>query len=285
MQERLNFSMEKSTKIAEGNTAEIYEYESGKILKLFKDGYGKSAVEKEWKKACEIQKFLKNIPNVYEIIQVQKRYGIIYEKIDGCTLLKPLAGKPWKAREIGKQMAQIHKQIHQQNLDKHLNQAIINKVEDKLKNDFLHSTKLTEKEKNEMMKLLVELPAGNCLCHMDFHPGNIMIANQEIKVIDWNDAVMGDPLCDVARTMLLIKNSAQNESQIGKKLFVYFFCRQLLIGYRKEYLKTKNYSASELKKWEIILSAARLSEGISENEKTVLKRTVINYIKSQKAKR
>jgi hypothetical protein len=85
--------------------------------------------------------------------------------------------------------------------------------------------------------------------------------------------------------MLLIKNSAQNESQIGKKLFVYFFCRQLLIGYRKEYLKTKNYSASELKKWEIILSAARLSEGISENEKTVLKRTVINYIKSQKAKR
>src|SRR5262249_59440484 len=47
------------------------------------------------------------------------------------------------------------------------------------------------------------LPAGDRLCHGDFHLGNMIGTWAHAEVIDWGDATRGDPLADVARTDLL----------------------------------------------------------------------------------
>ncbi len=49
-------------------------------------------------------------------------------------------------------------------------------------------------------------PEPPSICHGDFHPLNILVRDGEVTgVLDWSDAIFGDPALDVACTMLLIR--------------------------------------------------------------------------------
>ncbi|HEY5563690.1 MAG TPA: hypothetical protein VIK72_18370 [Clostridiaceae bacterium] len=63
--------------IGEGNTANVYEWEEGKVLKLFYKGYAKEAVEKEFHNAMAIRDMDFAKPKAYEIIFCEERMGII----------------------------------------------------------------------------------------------------------------------------------------------------------------------------------------------------------------
>src|SRR5437588_451136 len=56
--------------------------------------------------------------------------------------------------------------------------------------------------------VLEGLPAGDRLCHGDFHPGNLMGTWEAPVVIDWGNASRGEPLADVARTEFLHRLAA-----------------------------------------------------------------------------
>lgn len=77
----------KKHKIAEGNTAEIFEVEGKKILKLFKMGYSKGAVRHEYNNHCMISKAVQNIPKLFEFVEENQRFGFIMEKIQGESLV------------------------------------------------------------------------------------------------------------------------------------------------------------------------------------------------------
>lgn len=46
------------------------------------------------------------------------------------------------------------------------------------------------------------LPAGGTLLHLDFHPNNVLVdaSGRVSAVLDWENAIGGDPLLDLART-------------------------------------------------------------------------------------
>ena len=58
----------KKHKIAEGNTADIFEVEEKKILKLFKMGYSKEIVHHEYGNHCMVSKALQNVPKPFEFV-------------------------------------------------------------------------------------------------------------------------------------------------------------------------------------------------------------------------
>ena len=49
------------------------------------------------------------------------------------------------------------------------------------------------------------MPEGDCLCHGDFHPINVLGAVSRPLVIDWSHACSGNPSADVCRSYLLLK--------------------------------------------------------------------------------
>src|SRR5574344_570527 len=97
--------MELNKKIAEGNTAEIYDYEEGKILKLFRTFIPYETVQFEFQKGEFISKYVSNVPKVYEIIPVDDRYGIVYEKLIGTDLLQIMIKSNTKIKKYAKEMA------------------------------------------------------------------------------------------------------------------------------------------------------------------------------------
>lgn len=73
-----------------GNTAEVHEYGVEKVCKLFKEGYPKEYVKLEFQNAQILNKLELSVPKVYEIIEMYNRTGIIYEKINGKSLMNAI---------------------------------------------------------------------------------------------------------------------------------------------------------------------------------------------------
>ena len=46
---------------------------------------------------------------------------------------------------------------------------------------------------------------GDCLCHADLHPGNVLLGRGGPVVIDWTGVTKGDAMADVAWTRLLLR--------------------------------------------------------------------------------
>jgi thiamine kinase len=55
-------------------------------------------------------------------------------------------------------------------------------------------------------------PKSLKLCHFDIHPGNLLTANDKLKLLDWEYAAPGDPLIDIACAIegLNLDNHKQN---------------------------------------------------------------------------
>ncbi|NLG05873.1 MAG: phosphotransferase [Clostridia bacterium] len=171
--------------LGQGNTAEIYQYSADTILKLFRENMPYEAIEKEYQLACKIQTGFDQVPNAFKMVEYRNRYGIVYEQIIGRDMIQYFLKHPFKLKYYSRMLASIHVSIHKKevNLDY--------SVKRKLSQDIDSSMELTSDEKNRIKQYLEQLPDQNYLCHFDFHPGNVMIQNNQPMVIDWMTACSG----------------------------------------------------------------------------------------------
>ena len=181
-----------------GNTATVYEWENGKVLKLFYQGYPKEAVEKEFHNAMAIMDMDFAKPRVYEITYCEDRIGIIYERVEGESLLDWVM-KTGDVQECAVYMAELHKDIIQNKITN------VPNYKEFLKCNIENTSCANLENREEILQILDKLPDGNTLCHGDFHPGNILILNGHTEVIDFMNVCYGDPLYDVARTVFLVE--------------------------------------------------------------------------------
>jgi hypothetical protein len=91
--------------IAYGRTAEIYEWHNGQVLKLFYDWFEIENIEHEARIAQTIYASGLFVPSVGDIIQVNKRNGLVYQRLDGDTMLQNMTRKPWNIFKHARRMA------------------------------------------------------------------------------------------------------------------------------------------------------------------------------------
>ena len=257
--------------LAQGNTAEVYMYDENKVLKLFRENMPVEPIKNEFDKAKYIQTDIINVPKVYEIIKFKKRYGIVYERIDGRDMIKDMLMNFLKIKTKSKDLAHIHVQLHTEKT------GLTYTVKSKLCNEIDDVLDLSTTEKNKIKKYIDKLPDGNALCHFDFHPGNIIIQNEKPIIIDWMTACVGNPCADVARTYLLLQyGELQHVNWIVKKI-AHAFENYIGKVYIEEYKKCSGISDFEFKQWILPVAAARLIEWVSDNER----RELIKLIKKE----
>lgn len=242
--------------IAQGRTADVFAWEDGFVLKLFHPWFPSEDVEYEYRIAQAVHASGVKSPAVKEIVQVHGRNGLIYERINGRTMFALLKRQPWKVFRFGASLAQYHIQMHACDFN-----AEVPLQKHNLQNKIKRAGALPIHLKQKLLDALEPLPAGNKVCHGDFHPDNIIMTENDSVVIDWINAAKGNPLADVARTSALALGSASTQAP-GMKIFIKLFHAV----YLKEYFRSSPNGMEEYRQWLPIAAGARLSENIPELE-------------------
>lgn len=252
--------------IGKGATAEVFQWEEGKILKLFYSFISKETCNLEYESSRLISSHFSFLPKAYEIIERDNRCGIIYEKVSGPTMMAALLHNLKACKSYSKRLALI-----QTGYQKEISFSLIS-VKEKLRNDINRTVKLEKAEKEAICTYLEKLPDGSSLCHFDFHPDNVILTEQGPMIIDWMTACKGDPYADSARTKILIIHSFVPGVSPGLQTILKFFKRRIYSSYIKEYQRQTGCTLKDIQMWELPIAAARLAEERpSEEEARLLK--------------
>ena len=205
--------------IACGVHGTVYQYDEERIVKLYCPEVSLEAIERERRLTREA--FIAGVPTVitFETVRSGNRYGIIFEKNRGDTLGHAISKEPERLPEFAAGYADLARRLHQV----HTSDPLFPELKAELKR------KLPGLEPfctGEDMKLLEDLtgciPESDSLIHGDLHPGNVMIGNGELLLIDMPEMMRGSPVWDLAavyRDMIIgpMNPSPELEKSIGMK--------------------------------------------------------------------
>jgi hypothetical protein len=250
--------------IAEGRTAEIYLWDDQHVLKLYRDWCPPDWVEYEAGIAAAIYEAGIPSPAAGEIVEVNHRRGLIYERIEGISMLQDLNVHPWMLLKDARLLAELQLQINQKSI------SGLPSYKDRLGNDIRNTGHFGQGLQDRVLKRLEVLPDGENVCHGDFHPGNVILTKAGPIVIDWMTACSGSPWTDVARTSLLLSIGPKGAGNLISpilKIAIKLYHRVYLHRYHVLIPDTKH----ELIRWEPVIAAARLSEDILPEREALIK--------------
>ena len=246
--------------IARGRTADIFEWDEGYILKLFHNWFGIEDVEYELRIARAVHASGVKTPAVGEMVQVDGRNGLIYERAEGTSMLRIFQRKPWMVFSLARILARLHVEMHNSIFD-----VDVPDQHGRLERKIERAEALPTSLKTALLNSLHSLPDGDRVCHGDFHPDNVLLFENDATIIDWIDASRGNPLADVARTSIILLGAAASANAANPLLKI--FVRAFHSNYLREYFRLRPHGQDEYQRWLPIVAGARLTEGINEQEK------------------
>lgn len=248
--------------IAYGRTAEIYAWGEGQVLKLFYDWFSLENIEYEAQIGRAVHASGAPAPAVGELVRVNGRNGLIYERITGENMFEHLQRKPWRVFACARQMADLLTALHHSTLAME-----IPAQRRQLQYSISHAPALPEALRQKALTALHSLPDGNCICHGDLHPMNIVLNAQGGVIIDWIAAGRGNPLADLARSTIILLGAASCQvPNPALKAFVRLFHAATV----RDYFRRNPGGEVEYRRWLPVVAAARLNEQIPELEAWLL---------------
>lgn len=246
--------------LAAGREAEVYLEPDGTVLKLFFSPDDAPRCEQERTIAHALRTQGHPVPEVLGSTTVDGRPGILMERLDGADLLGVLEKRPQDVLTAARVMAETHTAMHDTNAPEVLPDLV-----EHLAANIAAAPGLTDRHRAQMLDLLASLPTGDVVCHGDYHLGNMLGSWDDVRIIDWGGATRGAAVADVARTELLARMAVLPPDMSTSFKLVAQVGRRLLVGrYLTHYARRRSLDRELLATWFVICAAARLSEGITE---------------------
>src|SRR5262249_58315788 len=139
------------------------------------------------------------VPTAQALIHVGGHRALIMSRARGLDMLTELGRRPWTIIRAGGKLGRLHAKLHETVAPAEL-PSLKHTVRDRIATSE-HTASVHDRD----LPILETLPDGDRLCHLDFHPANVITQGAEMIVIDWPGACRGDPLCDVALTTIILR--------------------------------------------------------------------------------
>jgi uncharacterized protein (TIGR02172 family) len=248
--------MVKGALIGAGRTADVFAWGSERVLKLYQDWMPARAIEREFEITRLARAAGLPVPAAEEMLQVDGRTGIVFERIVGKSLLKILEARPWKLVSIARLLAEYHARMHACSLSPEAPGQ-----REQIEQGIAWAKDLSETEKKSILAVLARLPDENAISHGDFHPDNLLLTEKGPVIIDWMTGRRGHPLADVERTVLLMQTGGLPPGvSLPMRLMINALRSGLLAFYLARYRQIRSASRADIGAWELPLLAARLFE-------------------------
>lgn len=232
--------------IAERKNKTVYRDED-KTIKLFVENYSKADILNEALNQARVEEGTDlNVPKLIAVTQINKRWALVSEYIEGKPLSKLMEENPEKMEEYLNMFVDIQMSILSHRV------PLLSSIKDKFKRKLNNATNIEENTKYELLQRLEGMKNHNKLCHGDFNPSNVIIKEDGTAyVIDWSHVTQGNASADVARTFLLF--SMDGKTELAEK-YVDIFSRK------------SGITKANIQRWIPIVAATQKTKGKEEEQ-------------------
>lgn len=258
--------MTRGALLGSGRVADVYAHGETQALKVFRNGTAAPQIEQEAAISRAVFRAGLPVPATDRVIKVDGRYGIVFERVKGPSMLAEMSAKPWKLVRFARLMAELHVSLHD------IVMPDLPSQREYLRQRILETSVLSASQKEAVLSVLDRLPDGDRLTHGDFHPDNIVMTPDGPIIIDWATARQGNPAADVVRTSLLLASAELPPgTPPGTRLLIWIGRGLFHKIYLRRYFQLRPAVQREHQAWLPPVVAARLDDGIEEEQEQLLK--------------
>jgi aminoglycoside phosphotransferase (APT) family kinase protein len=245
--------------VAHGRTAEVYSLGSDRVLKLLRPEFPRRLGEWEAHVAGLVAAAYPAAPQLFGTVDVEGRFGLVYQRIDGITMLERFRQRPWRVDALAATFAELHAAMHgSPGIGLPEQRAALRHQVERAAAD------LPSKAVTRALDRLEQLPTGEALCHGDLHPGNVLVGRSGAVIIDWENATAGNPAADMARALYLTRDAPLlGTPSRALNVAISWARRRFIARYLARYGQLRAIDAAEVAAWRLPILAARVAEGIA----------------------
>lgn len=242
--------------IAVRNNKTIYR-DGEDCVKVFDSDYAKDDVLNEALNQARVERTGLHIPKIKAVTMLDGKWAIVSEYIKGKTLDRLMTENPDKKQEYLELFVDLQMEVQSKTC------PLLGKLKDKM-NRKISQADIDATTRYDLHTRLEGMPKHNKLCHGDFNPSNIIIAEDGTPyVLDWSHATQGNASADVARTYLLFWLAGDID---GANEYLELFCKKS--GTAKQYVQ----------KWMPIVAASQSVKGNQHEREFLLSwANVVDY--------
>ena len=236
--------LDESTLIGSGANAEVYAYGDGRALKLFRERSPFHANEMLAARAAAEAGL--PTPRVWgdDLIEVDDREGIVFDRVDGITMHQHVEENPDDAKASGRALAELHARMHA------CDGRGLHSLRWGLMQSIPRARALGPETQDAVVSILYSLPEEPSMCHNDLHPLNVLRVGDSWVIIDWAGGLRGNRLAGHARSWLLSRYWMDTLGSSAPHTWRRFWC-----AYLDTYRELAPVASEELRAWQTVIVA------------------------------
>ena len=207
-------SVEGCEVIGEGANGKVYRIDSDNVVKTYKNADALSEIQHE-REVARLALIL-GVPTAisYDIVRVGSSYGSVFELLNAKSFSKILAKEPerfdWCIGEYVKMLKKIHSiSVPEGKLPsiKEKTLGAVRRIKDRLPDGL----------GDKLVKMAEDIPESDHMIHGDYHTKNIVLAGDEVLVINMDTLSVGHPIFDFVRMYNAYVGYSENDPSIVLK--------------------------------------------------------------------
>lgn len=182
--------------LGKGAVGTVYRLDEDTVVKVFNNGKDSLPIIEKEQNASR-QAFVKGLPTAipFDIVKVGDQYGVVYEMLDAHSFNSLVVKDPSSLKKLIPLFVSFLHSIHKLEAEPGHFHYFRDQYLDSL--DEL-SEMLGEDVTAKVRALLKKMPDDNHLVHGDSQFKNIMLSDNEVRVIDMDTLGLGDPVFEFA---------------------------------------------------------------------------------------
>jgi len=180
--------------IGRGGNGIVYRLDEDKIVKLYFN-QGPELVKQEQQFARTA--LINDIPTVipYDTVRCGDKYGVVFELLRSDTLGHIISREPQRLDELTDQYVALARSLH----STHIKDGAVPDARDLMRGRAARLDRwCSQEEIDALLGIIGKIPACDTVIHGDLHPGNIMMQDGELLLIDLAEVTLGPKVFDLA---------------------------------------------------------------------------------------
>jgi len=189
-------SVEGCAVIGEGANGKIYRIDQDNVVKVYKNADALADIQHE-REVARLALVL-GVPTAisYDVVRVGDSYGSVFELLNARSFARILAEEPERMEWCVKEYVELLKKVHSITVPEGKLPSI---KDDALTGILRMVDSLPEGYGEKLVRMVEEIPESSRMVHGDYHTKNIVLAGDEVLLIDMDTLSVGHPIFELSQ--------------------------------------------------------------------------------------